>query len=353
MWKVEANLPVEFNIVKVDNAFDFSTIPGIRRIVVIDQTVYDLYKNNLPEAEVCVIEATEATKTLDVAQRILNYFEEKNILRRSEPVIAIGGGVLLDIVGFCCSIYRRGIPYVRIPTTLLAIVDASVGAKTSVNHFGRRNRIGSFYPPILTLIDTKFIKTQDQREISSGVAEILKLAIILDKELFELLEIMPQTLLKQKFQNSALADNIIDKAISVMTKELSSNLWEEILTRPVDFGHSFSPLVEMKNVPNLPHGEAVILDCLLSSCISNLRGYLTNEQLQRVFKLIKNYGLPTSHNDFNNIDLLWASLKDVSNHRNGNQYVPIPVSIGECMIINDISYIEIQRASEKMKGLNK
>ena len=353
MWQVKTNLPVEFTITKVDNAFDFSFIQSRRRIVVIDQTVYDLYKNNLPETELLVIEATEATKSLDTAQRILAFFEEKNVLRRSEPIIAIGGGVLLDIVGFCCSVYRRGIPYIRIPTTLLGIVDASVGAKTSINYFNRRNRIGSFYPPQYTLIDTKFIKTQDQREISSGIAEILKLAIIIDKDLFEMLEVMPQTLLKQKFQNSTLADNIIDKAISIMTRELSDNLWEEILTRPVDFGHSFSPVVEMKNVPDLPHGEAVILDCLLCCCISNLRGYLSNSSLQRVFKLIKDCGLPTEHNDFYNINLLWSGLKDVTNHRNGNQYVPIPIDIGECQIINNISYIEIQRASERMKTLNR
>ena len=350
MWEVNTNLSVKYNIHKVSDAFDFNIIPSKRWIVVIDQTVYDLYKDDLSYTELLVIKATEADKSLDTAKKVLEFFEQKNILRRSEPVIAIGGGVLLDIVGFCCSMYRRGIPYVRIPTTLLGIVDASVGAKTSVNHFGRRNRIGSYYPPLFTLIDTRFIKTQDHREIASGVAEIIKLGIILDKELFELLEQEPQTLLKKRFQNSELANSIIDKAISVMIKELSHNLWEEVLTRPVDFGHSFSPMIEMKNVTSLLHGEAVILDCLLSCCISNLRGYLSNDCLQRVFKLVKNWDLPVSHNDFYNIDLLWSGLKDTTTHRNGNQYVPIPVTIGECTIINDISYIEVQRACDKMKG---
>ncbi len=351
-WRVKTSLPVEFEINKVPDALDFWVIPGQRRIAIVDQIVYNLYKERIPKGvELFIIESTEAEKHWANAERVLAFFEEKNVLRRSEPIIAIGGGVLLDLVGFCCSIYRRGIPYVRIPTTLLAIVDASVGAKTSINHFGRRNRIGSFYPPVQTLIDTSFIKTQDRREISNGMAEILKLAIVLDHRLFEMMELAPHQLLTQKFQNLALADQIIDRAITGMTQELNDNLWERNLKRPVDFGHSFSPVVEMKNVPNLLHGEAVILDCLLSSCISNLRGYLSNEELERIFTVIKNCGLATEHEDFYNVDLLWSGLKDVMNHRNDNQYLPIPTSIGRCEIINDVTYSEIQQATQRLKSL--
>jgi len=337
-WQVKTNLPVEFQIHKVSDALDYSVIPGQRRIAVVDETVYNLYKDRIPKnTELLVIRSTESEKDWDNAQRVLTFFEDKNVLRRSEPIIAIGGGVLLDLVGFCCSVYRRGIPYVRIPTTLLAIVDASVGAKTSINHFGRRNRIGSFYPPTMTLIDKSFIKTQDCREISNGI--------------FEMLELDPQDMLKQKFQNHILADNIIDRAITGMTAELNDNLWERELQRPVDFGHSFSPVIEMKNVPNLLHGEAVILDCLLSSCISNMRGYLSNNELERIFKVVKNCGLATEHEDFYNADLLWSGLLDVMNHRNGNQYLPIPTAIGCCKIINDVTFREITKACERMRTL--
>ncbi len=351
-WQVKTNLPVEFQIHKVSDALDYSVIPGQRRIAVVDETVYNLYKDRIPKnTELLVIRSTEVEKDWINAERVLAFFEDKNVLRRSEPIIAIGGGVLLDLVGFCCSVYRRGIPYVRIPTTLLAIVDASVGAKTSINHFGRRNRIGSFYPPTMTLIDKSFIKTQDCREISNGMAEILKLAIVLDVQLFEMLELDPQDMLKQKFQNHILADNIIDRAITGMTAELNDNLWERELQRPVDFGHSFSPVIEMKNVPNLLHGEAVILDCLLSSCISNMRGYLSNNELERIFKVVKNCGLATEHEDFYNADLLWSGLLDVMNHRNGNQYLPIPTAIGCCKIINDVTFREITKACERMRTL--
>jgi len=350
-WRVKTTLPVEFDIVKVPNALDWDIIPGQRRIAVVDETVYALYKDKIPAGtEIFTVRSTESEKDWKNAERVLQFFQDIKLLRR-ETVIAVGGGVLLDLVGFCCSIYRRGVPYVRIPTTLLAIVDASVGAKTSINHFGFRNRIGSFYPPTLTLIDKSFIKTQDHREISNGMAEILKLAIVLDYQLFELIELNPQELLRLKFQNYVLADKIIDRAISGMTEELNDNLWERDLQRPVDFGHTFSPMVEMKNVPNLLHGEAVMLDCLLSACISNLRGYISNDHLHRIFKTVRSCDLPTEHKDFYNVDLLWAGLQDVMNHRNGNQYIPVPISIGRCEIINDVTRSEIEQACDRMRSM--
>jgi 3-dehydroquinate synthase len=350
-WRVKTTLPVEFDIVKVPDALDWDVITGQRRIAVVDETVYGLYKDKFPQGtEVFTVHSTEAKKDWQTAERVLKFFQDIKLLRR-ETVVAVGGGVLLDLVGFCCSIYRRGVPYVRVPTTLLAIVDASVGAKTSINHFGFRNRIGSFYPPKLTLIDKTFIRTQDHREIANGMAEILKLAIVLDYHLFELIELNPQDLLRLKFQNSSLADAIIDRSISGMTQELNDNLWERDLQRPVDFGHSFGPMVEMKNVPDMLHGEAVILDCLLSSCISNLRGYLSNDHLQRIFKTVRSCGLPTDHPDFYDVDLLWAGLQDVMNHRNGNQYIPVPISIGRCEIINDVTRSEIEQACVRMRDM--
>lgn len=351
-WRIKTNIPVEFDIVKVPNALGWVDNYVDRKVVVIDETVYSLYKDKISsDATILRINSTESNKDWKNSEIVLKFFQDIKLLRR-EKVIAIGGGVLLDLVGFCCSIYRRGIPYIRIPTTLLSIVDASVGAKTGINHFGFRNRLGSFYPPVLTLIDKKFIATQSDREISNGLAEILKLSIVLDKNLFELIEQNFQVLFDLKFQNTTLADEIIDRSIEGMTKELNDNLWEQNLQRPVDFGHTFSPIVEMKNIPDILHGESVILDCLLSSCISFTRGYLDKEQLSRIFKTVGNCRLSTQHKDFYNVDLLWKGLQDVTNHRNGNQYIPIPISIGSCKIINDLSYEELENSINTMKDYN-
>ena len=275
-WSIKTELPVDFLIHYSTNIFqtnnhDLADIgESERKVVVVDKNVYELYKddlnsyfiNNKISNELLVVDSSESTKTFDNADNVIKFFENIKILRRSEPVIAIGGGVLLDLVGFCCGIYRRGIPYVKVPTTLLALVDASVGAKVAVNHLNRRNRIGMYYPASLTLLDKSFIKTQNDRDIINGIAEIFKLAIIKSEELFKLLEQNAEQLIKDKFQYGAIPVRVINLAISDMIDELSPNLWEKKLDRCVDFGHSFSPFVEMKNIPDLQHGEAVALDCI-------------------------------------------------------------------------------------------
>lgn len=354
-WTVKTQLPVEFTVRKTKNVLSLSEFNFPRKIVVIDDNVYRLYKHQLgPLDAILVIRSTESRKNWNSVESILNFFEENKILRRSEPIIAIGGGVLLDIVGFACSIYRRGIPYVRVPTTLLAIVDASVGAKTGVDHFSRRNRIGSFYPPVETVIDTSFISTQDSREISNGLAEILKLAIIKDSSLFELIEIHVENLIENKFQdNVEVVDQIIDKSINGMIEELAGNLWEINLERCVDFGHTFSPMIEMKNIKTMLHGEAVILDCLFSSCIAFNRQTISSKDLERIFNIVRRSNLPTIHEDFTDLYLLRKGLDDVTRHRNNSQNLPLPVGIGSYKIIKDLSMEEIKLAKTVMEEYGK
>ena len=353
-WTVKTELPVEFKLTYSADIFNPSNVDianlsdSNRRMIVIDSEVYDLYKDNIAlyfgtmqlQSNILCIDCKEENKNWKNVDRILDFFEQNGVLRR-EQIIAIGGGVLLDIVGFACSIYRRGIPYVKIPTTLLAIVDASVGSKVGVNHIGRRNRIGAYYPPVATFIDKKFIKTQSEREIVNGIAEIFKLAVIKSPELFNLLELNAEMLIEEKFQYGAVPVRVINLAITDMIEELGPNLWEKRLDRCVDFGHTFSPVIEMANVPNLLHGEAVALDCLLSSCISFIRGYIDVNKLKRIFGVAERLKLKTFHPDFTNMKMLKESLNDAIKHRNGNQYAPLPVHIGNYRIVNDITDDEI------------
>ena len=216
-WSVKTELPVEFKLTYSADIFNPSNVDianlsdSNRRIIVVDSQVYDLYKDKITlyfdsmllKASILCVDCTEENKNWKNVDRILDFFEQNGVLRR-EQIIAIGGGVLLDIVGFACSIYRRGIPYIKIPTTLLAIVDASVGSKVGVNHIGRRNRIGAYYPPVATFIDKKFIRTQSEREIVNGIAEIFKLAVIKSPELFSLLELNAEMLIDEKFQYGAV-----------------------------------------------------------------------------------------------------------------------------------------------------
>ena len=365
-WYVKSELAIAFTLQYSSDVFnpinhDLASYGDTnRRLVVIDKTVYELYGSALEnyfatlklELKLFVVDATEANKNWANTDAILEFFERAGVLRRSEPIIAIGGGVLLDLVGFCASIYRRGIPYIKIPTTLLAIVDASVGAKVGANHFERRNRIGAYYPPVATLLDKTFIRTQDTREIVNGLGEIFKLALIKSQELFVLLEENYEQLINEKFQYGAVPVRIINLAISQMIEELAPNMWEKKLDRCVDFGHSFSPVIEMKNIPNMFHGEAVVLDCLLSSCLAVVRGYITREELNRIFITAQNLQLSTYHADFTDIDLLLSALADTSKHRNDNQYLPVPIAIGNYAMLNDVQTQEIAEAVRLFKEIN-
>ena len=363
-WSVKTELPISFSLTYSSGVFNINNHDlhtfnqSDRKVVVIDKSVYELYGTELHEyftkfklqLVYLVVDATEENKNWEETDKILKFFEDTNVLRR-EPVIAIGGGVLLDIVGFAASIYRRGIPYIKVPTTLLSIVDASVGSKVGINHLGRRNRLGAYYPPIATLIDKKFIKTQSEREIVNGLAEIFKLALIKSKELFDLMNESAEQLVAEKFQFGAVPVRVINLAITGMIEELAPNLWEKKLDRCVDFGHSFSPIIEMKNVPEMHHGEAVALDCLFSSCLSFVRGFIDKEMLLNIFDVAKRLKLKTYHEDFTNYDLLSSALCDTMKHRNGNQYLPVPVDIGNHIMLNDVTEEEIRRTIEVYKSI--
>merc|ERR1719324_1256657 len=133
--------------------------------------------------------------TLKVAKKM----KEFNIDRRTEPVLAVGGGVCLDVVGLAGALFRRRTPYIRVPTTALSYVDASVGAKNGVNFAGSKNRLGTYVPPCAALLDASFFETQERREVSNGLGEMAKMAIMKSKDLFELLEQHGPSLVENKF----------------------------------------------------------------------------------------------------------------------------------------------------------
>lgn len=154
----------------------------IRRFVVVDQAVFQIYGSKLTEYleannisyKILALPTTEENKSMETALKILDEVNNFSLDRRTEPILAIGGGVCLDIVGFAASLYRRRTPYIRVPTTLLSYIDASVGAKTGVNFANCKNKLGAYIPPAATFLDLSFIQTVSRRHISNGLAEILK-----------------------------------------------------------------------------------------------------------------------------------------------------------------------------------
>jgi 3-dehydroquinate synthetase len=327
-----------------------------RRIVFVDEYFYslgewygkinDYFIDRGIEATIIPVSCSEDKKDLENLMFILGAIERFNLLRRNEPIIAIGGGVLMDMVGFAASIFRRGVPYIKVPTTLLGLIDAGLGAKTSINHFGRRNRLGSYFPPIVTIIDKQFLKTLDKNEMRFAMGEIIKIAVIKDKQLFDTLFQNVQVCLSTNFECDA-ADFIIRRSVNAMMEELVPNLWEKELKRVVDFGHTFSPIPEMESLKDdsvytLSHGEAVALDVLLSSKISMKRGVLSEIEYGEILDVTHRSGLITTHPYFQDPYMLWDSLLDATRHRNGNQNAPIPIKIGVGSFLQDITLEEIK-----------
>jgi 3-dehydroquinate synthase len=336
------------------------------RFAVIDEEVDKIYgeaiRNYFVERGIdlttVVIPGGEADKRPEAVDTVIDKLCEYK-LRRREPFLAIGGGCLLDIAGMAACLYRRGVPFVRVPTTLLAIVDASVGVKNGVDYCcaltdeSYKNRVGSFYAPSSCLLDPAFITTQDKRNISNGFGEIVKLALVRSSDLFELLEAHGKTLVESNFKETpstpaSVSSRIIDMSIQIMLEELGPNLWEAKLDRCVDYGHTFSKLLEMVPGADIMHGEAVNVDGFFCVVISHLRGYIEMETVNRVFAVMKALSLPTNSVDLDN-KLAWQSCKDAIEHRHGEQRIPLITDIGESICASDITEEELGRAIEFMK----
>lgn len=310
--------------------------PGLkRRFCVIDDTVHALYASKIVsyfaahgvELKIVLIKGEEENKLFAAVEKIFNALSEFGLLRR-EPVVAIGGGCVLDIVGFTASCYRRGVPYIRVPTTLLAIVDASVGVKCGVDWVhptmgGLKNRMGSFYPPCAAFLDKSFIATQDERNLINGLGEIMKLALVRSAELFELLELHGKHLVQERFQsNDAAADRVIELSIQIMLEELGPNLWEYRLERCVDYGHTFSKILEMSTSPPIMHGEAVNVDGFLCIILSHRKGWISADLRNRVLATMRNIGMPT-WNPACTLKLLTKAITDGIEHRHGKLRMPL------------------------------
>lgn len=294
-----------------------------------------------------VFPSGEENKSVDHYLRILHELDSFPINRRDEPIIAIGGGVLTDIAGFVASSYRRGVPHIKIPTTLMGYIDASVGIKTGINFNHHKNRLGSFEPPKKVFLDRNFLRTLSRRHLLNGMCEMIKLAVIRDIALFDLLESHGSASLGSKFQDE-MGALILDRSVGGMLEELQPNLYEDDLARKVDFGHTFSYGLETNHDAHLLHGEAVLIDILISSIMASARDLLSQHELNRVFDLVASLGIELNY-ALVAPDLLWETLQERVYHRNGLQRVPLPQGLGQCTFVNDITFEEIKSACKALE----
>ena len=296
------------------------------------------FLNNLENhnfhAQLFLIKAGESHKNLKTLSEIYNGAFDFG-LDRDSIMIALGGGIVGDVTGLAAATWLRGIEYIQIPTTLLSMVDSSVGGKTAVNHPKGKNLIGAFHQPKAVFIDPETLKTLPMREFKAGMAEVIKYGVIRDKELFEFLEINENRDKLINLENESLI-KIINKSIKTKAIIVSEDEQENGVRAILNYGHSFGHVIEnLCGYGEYLHGEAISIGMKIAGDISTEKGLWPKENSIRQNNLIKSYGLPSQTPKIKKNDVLKILMGD-KKVRNGKMRFILPKDIGEVDIYNDI-----------------
>jgi len=273
-------------------------IPGNCVMVVSNETVAPLYLSQLTPGlaglrqNKVILPDGEEYKTLDTLNSVYTAMLQ-NRHDRSSTLLALGGGVVGDITGFAAASYLRGVNFIQIPTTLLAQVDSSVGGKTGVNHSLGKNMIGAFYQPLCVIIDTNTLNTLDDRQLSAGLAEVIKYGLIEDYQFFEWLEAHIDALLSRdpKALSFAIQRSCEDKAAVVAADEREQSGRRALL----NLGHTFGHAIEVgMGYGTWLHGEAVSVGMLMAAEMSQCQGWLQASDVKRIRRILQRAQLPVN-----------------------------------------------------------
>lgn len=241
------------------------------------------------EAVPVLVPDGEEHKNLQTLASIYDRLVAERFERKS-CILALGGGVVGDLAGFAAATYLRGIPYVQVPTTLLAQVDSSVGGKTAVNHQDGKNLIGAFYQPRLVLIDVEVLGSLPRRELVAGLAEVIKYGIIEDPALFDLLE---QEIKRLMGLDRDLLIEVIARCCAIKARVVEKDEREEDYRAVLNFGHTIGHALEaVTGYKQFLHGEAVGIGMAKAAAISAQQGFCDRSSLDRIRQLIEKAGLP-------------------------------------------------------------
>lgn len=283
--------------------------------VVTNPTVYEFYGDKVVKSltsaglapVVIKVPDGEEYKNLNEASAIYDALIE-NRMERNSPIIALGGGVIGDMAGFVAATYLRGVPYIQVPTTLLAQVDSSVGGKTAVNHPKGKNLIGSFYQPRAVFIDPWTLHTLEQRELKAGLAEVVKYGVIWDEGFFSFLESAPEAFLKPGGDELSRA---IERSCEIKAEVVGKDETEQGLRAILNFGHTFGHAIEaLAGYGTFKHGEAVAIGMALASEFSSILGLCKARDEDRIKGLIRSLGLPAVQPGLKGEDFIEAMRLD-------------------------------------------
>jgi len=276
----------------------------------------------------------EKAKSEKECLKLLNSISKFDALRRVF-IIALGGGVIGDLAGFTASVYKRGIPYIQIPTTLLSQVDSAIGGKTAIDLSAGKNLVGAFYQPKLVFTDILFLKSLPEKELISGLAEIIKYGIIKSPDLFSFIEKNYTKILRydKKCLQHVVHKCSLIKAGIVEKDEMDNKNVRVVLNLGHTIGHAIEAATNYRKSYN--HGQAVALGILSSIYIARKMGLLTEPSSRRIKNVIKNTGLPIKLKNVNLKNILSAQSHDKKFIHGKNRFV-LPVRIGKVVVKENI-----------------
>ncbi len=283
-------------------------------VIISDFTVSSLHSDILKQSltsegfKAILLELPEGEeqKSLETAGTLYHELSKYHA-ERITPILALGGGVIGDLTGFVAATYMRGVPLIQIPTTLLAQVDSSIGGKVAVNHGQLKNKIGVFYQPRLVISDITTLRTLTNREISDGLAEVIKSAVIWDKKLFAFLE---GNLDRVKSLDEEVLEEIVLRTAKIKTEVVEKDEKDTGLRSILNYGHTVGHALESASDFKLEHGGAVAIGMIAAGKISNRLGFLNKNELMRLKRIIKKAGLPTEIPDLKIEEIIQAMQHD-------------------------------------------
>ena len=282
---------------------------------IVDEKVASLYKNIIPSnsKRVFLFKANERNKTLLNVEKMLKFLKNNGALRDS-TLVAIGGGITGDTAAFTASLYMRGIKLIQIPTTLLSMLDSSVGGKTGVNLQGIKNNIGTFYQPKEVLIDCYFLNSLTNKEYLNGFAEAVKIAAVQDKEFFSYIEENIKHILDRK---KSVMEKLILKSCMLKAQVVEQDEKESGIRKLLNFGHTVAHGIESDSKYRVHHGYAVAMGMVYESQYALNNGYLDEETFNKIKNLLTTLKYPVTYTPKDKEKMLLAISKDKKAGKDG------------------------------------
>jgi 3-dehydroquinate synthase len=263
----------------------------------------------------------EQSKNADTFLSILNFLAE-NKITKTDVVIALGGGVVGDMAGFCAACFKRGVPYAQIPTTLLSMVDSSVGGKTAINLPTGKNLAGAFYQPSAVICDVSLLSSLPSEQMKDGYAEIIKYGMISDRELFDSLKTPIDSRLEQ----------IITRCVEIKRDIVTEDEFENGVRKLLNFGHTIGHAIEVLSGYGISHGHAVAIGMAVETRIATALGICDNGCLNELLDILHKYGLPCETN-YGVSEITEICLSD-KKREGGSITMIFPSKVGECVMKN-------------------